>query len=103
MPLRKQPYSRRAAPAQPMPAPTQLPGCKTSGVIGSDVIRILSPKGTAIFRDGMTVDEFLRAVPSRIEGMRMIVRTHRAGLIAIQEGAAEAALAEAVALGDDDQ
>lgn len=99
---RKQPYSRRAVCQKPAPSRRVVRDEKTSNVGGADVIRILSRRGSGIFRDGMTVDQFLRAVPNRKEGLRMLLRCQRAGIVAFQQGSVEAELARAVAINEDD-
>ena len=89
MPPKKQPYSRRLAPKPLAAAPSADPSLKTTGVTAADVIRVLSKVGTGIFRDGMTVGEFLRAVPSRDAGLRMLASCRRSGVIGFEQGSVE--------------
>ena len=76
-PTRVVAHLTRAAPSPPR---------KTSGVVGSDVIRVLRPSAVRFYHDGMTVMEFLSAVGDSRAGLEQILRSHRAGLIAIEAG-----------------
>ena len=61
-----------------------IPILKTSGVTSADAIRVLAVPGSGIFRDGMTVGDFLRGVPNRAMAMQMLARCQRAGTIGFQ-------------------
>ncbi|MER9421450.1 hypothetical protein NKI88_03195 [Mesorhizobium sp. M0317] len=70
-------------------------GFKTTGVTLADVIRIRSRVGSGIFRDGMTVGDFLRAVHSRQQGIQQLARCQKAGIIGFEEASLESELDEA--------
>lgn len=47
-------------------------------------IRVLAPAGSGIFRDGMTVGDFLRGMPTREAALRLLARSRRAGTIGFE-------------------
>jgi hypothetical protein len=53
---------------------------------GGDVIRVLSPVARAVYRDGMTVRQFIATQGDPLEALRQLVRSRRAGLIGFQQG-----------------
>lgn len=97
MPPRKATYRRREKAAQPRRPDPEDARFKTTGVTEADVVRIRSKVGTGMFRDGMTVGDFLRAVPSRDAGKRMLYRCAKSKLIGFEQATIETELAEAVA------
>ncbi|MER8972143.1 hypothetical protein [Mesorhizobium sp. M0800] len=92
---KRQAYTRKTPPPPAPPAPQDDGGFKTSGVTPADVIRIRSKVGSGIFRDGMTVGDFLRAVQSREEGIQRLARSQRAGIIGFEEATLESEIDEA--------
>ena len=97
MPPRKATYRRRAPAAKPQRPDPEDARFKTTGVTEADIVRIRSRVGTGMFRDGMTVGDFLRAVPSRDNGLRMLARCAKAKLIGLEQATVETELAEATA------
>lgn len=85
LPHRRQAPWRKPEPrSEPPPPPAETLALKTSGVTLADTIRVLAVPGSGIFRDGMTVGDFLRGVPNRAVGMHMLARCQRAGTIGFQ-------------------
>ncbi|MER8857408.1 hypothetical protein NKI09_07090 [Mesorhizobium sp. M0757] len=92
---RRQAYTRKTPPLPALPTPQDDGGFKTTGVTPADVIRIRSKVGSGIFRDGMTVGDFLRAVQSRQEGIQRLGRCQKAGIIGFEQATLERELDEA--------
>lgn len=63
---------------------------KTRGVAATDLIRVLVRSTLGIFRDGMTVGEFVSSVPDRRAALTLLIRCQKAGTIGFQQGVAPA-------------
>lgn len=75
------------SPVVRRPRPLALgPDMKNSGVAADDRIRILRPSGVRLYRDGMTVRQFLDATGDAPVALRQLFRSHRAGLIGFRAG-----------------
>jgi hypothetical protein len=59
---------------------------KTTGVTATDVIRVRNRTAGFLFRDRMTVGEFLDGVPDRHSGLELLARSQMAGAIGFVQG-----------------
>lgn len=68
---------------------------KTRGVTAADIIRVRRVAGSGIFRDGMSVGDFLRGQPNQYRALQILAKERQRGTIGIVQATVEQELAEA--------